>query len=111
MDNYTLAVLRSQGGRVREVCYENNNYRIQVWNVEISRQEREGRGSTPGTSQSVRQGRGGGGRKGQYIQLVSSTMRCYDLSPAPVPAYLARGSIGPILISQICFRNLLLPRH
>ena len=34
----------------------------------------------------------GGGRKGQYIQLVSSTMPCYDLSPVPVPAYLAGGS-------------------
>ena len=43
MDNYTLAVPRSQGGRLREVCYENNNYRIQVWNVEIRRERgREG---------------------------------------------------------------------
>ena len=44
MDNYTLAVLRSQGGRVREVWYENNNYRIQVWNVEIRREEGGERG-------------------------------------------------------------------
>ena len=45
MDNYTFAVLRSQGGESRRVCYENNNYRIQVWNVGIRREqggEREG---------------------------------------------------------------------
>ena len=52
MDNYTLAVLKSQGGREREVCYENNNYRIQVWNV-----EREKGGEREHTwSLSIRQG-------------------------------------------------------
>ena len=33
------------GGERRRVCYENNNYRIQVWNVGIRREqggEREG---------------------------------------------------------------------
>ena len=59
MDNYTLAVLSSQGERVREVCYENNNYRSQVWNVGIRREERGEREHT--WSLSVRQGREGGG--------------------------------------------------
>ena len=68
MDNYTFAVLRSQGGRARKVCYENNNYRIQVWNVEIRREE----GGEREHTWSLRQG-----------SLVSSTLPCYDLSPAP----------------------------
>ena len=70
MDNYTLAVPRSQGGRLREVCYENNNYRIQVWNVEIRREGGREGGREHTWPVSVRQGRlvegGGGGGKGQY---------------------------------------------
>ena len=51
---------------MREVCYENNNYRIQVWNVEIRREEGGEREHTwyPLSTQAGEVGGGGVGGGG-----------------------------------------------